>query len=114
MLLSNIELLRHIRDEVIFVLQATTDKTQEEVEKDPVLSRAIIRSLEIVGEASNKLDADFRGLYPHVEWNKIIATRHRLIHEYFGVDYDIVWGVIMEKLPDLLDDVNEIIAEHEQ
>lgn len=113
MLHSNIELLRHIRDEVSFVLDATKNKTQEELELDPVLSRAVERSLEIIGEASNKLDNEFRASYPHVEWSKIIRTRHRLIHEYFGVDYDIVWLIITEKLPDLLEDVTAIIASND-
>lgn len=46
---------------------------------DPILSRAIIRSLEIVGEASTKLDAEFKSAYPHIEWRKMANTRHRLI-----------------------------------
>ncbi|WP_316807328.1 DUF86 domain-containing protein [Pedobacter agri] len=50
----------------------------------------MIRSLEIIGEASSKLDEEFRSLHPHIEWRKITNTRNKLIHEYFGVDYDIV------------------------
>ncbi len=65
------------------------------------MSRAIVRSLEIIGEGSNKLDEEFKAKYPHIEWRKIINTRHKLIHDYFGVDYDIVWDIIINKLPDL-------------
>jgi len=101
MLVSNLELLRHIRDEVDFVLLATNNKTKEEVTEDAVLSRAVIRSLEIVGEASKKLDEEFKAIHPGVEWSKMARTRDRLIHDYFGVNYDIIWDIIQNKLPDL-------------
>ena len=108
---SDLELLKHIADEISFVLKATQDKTKETVINDPVLSRAIVRSLEIVCEASNKLDPDFKSDHPEIEWRKIISTRHKLIHDYFGVDYDIVWDIVSRKLPDLLDFIEQIIKE---
>jgi uncharacterized protein with HEPN domain len=61
----------------------------------------LIRSLEIKEEANSKLEDDFRALYPQIEWKKIINTRNKLIHDYFGVDYDIVWDIIINKLPNL-------------
>ncbi|MEE1943616.1 HepT-like ribonuclease domain-containing protein [Pedobacter sp. KR3-3] len=76
-------------DEVSFVLGATQGKEKDHVVNDPVLSRALIRSLEIIGEASAKVDPEFKSLYPNVEWRKMSNTRNRLIHDYFGVDYDI-------------------------
>ncbi|MHA4894013.1 HepT-like ribonuclease domain-containing protein [Pedobacter sp. PWIIR3] len=109
MLLSNIELLRHIVDEVIFVLKATENKDKDQFTNDPILSRAVIRSLEIIGEATTKLDPDFKINNPHVEWRKMANTRHRLIHDYFGVDYEIVWDIIISKLPQLHIDIAEII-----
>jgi len=93
------------------VLKATGGKDKETVINDPVLSRAVIRSLEIIGEASNKLDPDFKTEHPEIEWRKIIGTRHKLIHDYLGVDYDIVWDIISNKLPDLLDFIEQIIEE---
>jgi len=79
---------------------------------DPVLSRAIIRSLEIIGEASTKIDDDFKSIYPNIEWRKMSNTRNRLIHDYFGVDYDIVWDIIVSKLPDLEAEIQAIISEN--
>lgn len=108
---SNVELLKHILEEVSFILETTTDKTKEEVVIDPILSRALVRSLEIIGEASNKIDPDFAALYPHIEWRKMSGTRNRLIHDYFGIDYDIVWDIILSKLPNLKNDVEDIITE---
>jgi uncharacterized protein with HEPN domain len=109
MLPSNIELLRHILEEVSFILTTTKGKSKEAVVTDPILSRAIIRSLEIIGEASTKLDPAFKSSHPNIEWRKIITTRNRLIHDYFGVDYDIVWDIITSKLPDLESKIQAII-----
>jgi uncharacterized protein with HEPN domain len=112
MLPSSIELVKHILDEVSFILTTVKGKDKESVISDPVLSRAIIRSLEIVGEASTKLDPEFKASHPHIEWRKMANTRHRLIHDYFGVDYDIVWDIITTKLPDLETDIQSIISEN--
>lgn len=111
MLPSNFELLRHIVDEIIFTLAATKGESKKSTFANPVLSRAIVRSLEIIGEASNKLDPDFKSNHPEIEWRKIIGTRHRLIHDYFGVDNDIVWDIIKNKLPEILDFLEQIIQE---
>jgi uncharacterized protein with HEPN domain len=101
MQVSNLELLRHMQDEVTFVLQHTNGKTQREVIDDEILCRAIVRSLEILGEAARKLDDEFKARHPQIEWRKMAGTRDRLIHHYFGVDYDIVWDIIENKLPEL-------------
>ena len=61
----------------------------------------MVRSLEIIGEASKKLDDEFKSVNHHIEWKKIAGTRDKLIHDYFGIDYDIVWDIIQTKIPDL-------------
>ena len=106
---SNLELLRHIKDEVDFVLKTTNNKDKDVVINDAILARAIVRSLEIIGEASKKLDDEFKVKYPHVEWKKMAGTRNRLIHDYFGVDYDIVWDIVRTKLPDLQYYIDDIL-----
>lgn len=107
---SNIELLKHIIEETSFILVSTKGKIKDSVIEDPILSRAIVRSLEIVGEACTKIDTEFKALYPHIEWRKMSGTRNRLIHDYFGIDYDIVWNIIIEKLPTLKRDIQEILS----
>lgn len=114
MLQSNLELLKHITEEISFILENTAGKEKDIVVEDPVLSRAIVRSLEIIGEASNQLDPDFKADHPEIEWRKIVNTRNRLIHVYFGVDYDIVWDIITNKLHELLDFAEQIIEEGER
>ncbi len=109
---SNIELLRHILDEIVFILENTKDKNSTLIKDDPLLSRAVVRSLEIIGEASRKLDATFIMRYHHIEWRKISDTRNRLIHNYMGVDYDIVWNIITDKLPTLQLELESIVQEN--
>jgi uncharacterized protein with HEPN domain len=98
-------------DEVIFVLKYTNNKTKEQVIQDEVLCRALIRSLEIIGEVARKLDHDFKAMHANVEWRKMAGTRDRLIHDYFGVDYDIVWDIIENKLPELENQIRQILEQ---
>ena len=88
-------------------------KTKDNIIDDGLLNRAVIRSLEIIGEATKKLDDEFKNQYPHIEWKKMAGTRDKLIHDYFGVDYDIVWDIIENKLPDLQFFIEEIFAEND-
>jgi uncharacterized protein with HEPN domain len=68
-----------------------------------------VRSLEIIGEAAKSVPDTLRQKYAHVEWRAIAGMRDRLIHGYFGVDYDIVWDAVVNKVPMLEQDVMEII-----
>ncbi|MDQ6763543.1 MAG: DUF86 domain-containing protein [Bacteroidota bacterium] len=114
MLISNLELLHHMQDEVDFVLTKTKGKEKEEVLNDAVLCRALIRSLEIIGEVAKKVDAEFKAIYSHIEWRKIAGPRDKLIHDYFGIDYDIVWDIVETKLPDLQFHIKEIFDENDK
>jgi len=98
---SNIELVQHILVETTFILQHVENKTKEQVINDEVLCRAVVRSIEIIGEASKKIDDNFKSIHNHIEWKKMSGTRDKLIHDYFGIDYDIVWDIIESKIPDL-------------
>jgi uncharacterized protein with HEPN domain len=61
----------------------------------------VVRNLEIIGEAVKHLPKDVQKGYPHVEWKKIAGLRDILIHAYFGIDHDIVWDVVTNKIPEL-------------
>ena len=101
MLTSNIELVQHILVETTFILQHTENKAKEQLLNDEVLCRAVVRSLEIIGEASKKIDEEFKSIHNHIEWRKMSGTRDKLIHDYFGIDYDIVWDIIETIIQDL-------------
>ena len=69
--------------------------------RNETLKRAFVRSIEVIGEASKKLPDDIKAMQSDIEWRKVSGMRDRLIHDYFGVDYTIVWDVALNKLPDL-------------
>jgi uncharacterized protein with HEPN domain len=110
---SQAELLKHIIEECQFLLDACKDISKEEMIDDPVLSRAVVRSLEIIGEASKKSDPDFKTLHPEIEWRKMAATRDVMIHAYFGIDYDIVWDIVTDKIPELTVRIEAILKQYE-
>jgi uncharacterized protein with HEPN domain len=94
----DIELIKHILEETSFILNHTAELSREDYLSDEVLCRASIRSLEIIGEATKKLSDEFKKNYPGIEWKKIAGTRDKLIHDYYGIDYDIVWDIISSKI----------------
>ena len=60
---------------------------------------SVVRNLEIIGEAANRLPQDFRTQYPEIKWPQIIGLRHRIVHDYFNIDVEIVWQIIQTDLP---------------
>jgi uncharacterized protein with HEPN domain len=106
---SNFELVRHIFDECKFIITHTQGKTENQVLDDKVLVKALERSIEIIGEATKKIDDEFKSIHPHIEWRKMAGTRDHLIHHYFGVDYDILWDIIENKIPELHQSIKEIL-----
>ena len=107
---SQPEFLRHMLDECSFILEAVKNKTQEDVVSDSTLSRALVRSLEIIGEAAKRVEADFKLKYVQIDWREMSRMRDKLIHDYFGVDYDIVYNTIRNDIPQLHHELQRIIA----
>ncbi len=108
---SPTEFLKHIRDEAQYLADVSSDLTKKEFLSDQTLTRAFIRSLEIIGEASKRVPNDFRNIHPEINWRKMAGMRDHLIHGYFGVDLDIVWDVLRTEIPTLIPIVEKLIAE---
>ena len=109
MSLSPRELIRHILDEIDYILAQIPNTDFDSFVKNATLKRAFVRSIEIIGEASKKLPEDVKSKQPDIEWRKVAGMRDRLIHDYFGVDYTIVWDVATTKLPDLREKLQSLL-----
>jgi len=103
--------LRHILVESDYLSGQCSGLKLEEFKKNETLRRAFVRSLEIIGEAAKKVPDDFRVRYPSVEWKAMTGMRDRLIHGYFGVDYDLVWDVVQNRIPVLRDQISSILKD---
>ena len=79
--------------------------------QNETLKRAFVRSLEIIGEATKKISIEFKSDWNEVEWKNMAGMRDRLIHDYMGINYNIVWDVVTNKLPDLKIKIDRIIEE---
>jgi len=110
-MLSNEDRIRltHMLDAAIKAINATQGKTKEDLENDELLALALVRLLEIIGEAAKAVSEDVRSCYQSIPWRQIAGTRDRLIHGYFNVDMDIVWSIIKMDLPALVNELNRIL-----
>jgi uncharacterized protein with HEPN domain len=99
--LSPPEYIRHMLDEIDYILSRISNMDFDSFVRDETLKRAFVRSIEVIGEASKKLPEDIKAMQPDIEWRKVSGIRDRLIHDYFGIDYTIVWDVALNKLPEL-------------
>ncbi len=105
-----IEYLKHINDECNFILSVITeDVSWDDFIEDEVLKRAVVRSLEIIGEASKKITADVKIKWSTIKWKNMAGMRDRLIHDYMGINYLIVWDVVKNKIPELSQQIKEVI-----
>jgi len=102
-------LLHHILDEVGYLLSLKKLDSGEQLRSDETLSRAVVRSLEVIGEAASKIDPELRAVHSEVPWPKMVAIRNRLIHGYMGINYNIVVSVLRNEIPALQSQIEEIL-----
>lgn len=102
--------MRHIRD-AIARIETYTAQGREAFFANTMVQDAVIRNLEVIGEAVRSLPPDLRRRHPEIPWRSITALRNVLIHEYFGVDLEIVWRVVQRRLPALKRHIDAMLAD---
>lgn len=100
--------LEHIIESIEALEKYSQNLSKEDFSNSLLIQDAICRRLEIIGEAANKLDDEFKEKNPVVPWNKIVGMRNLLIHEYFQVDLDQVWNTIQKSIPELKKQILQI------
>ncbi len=107
-----IDLLRHILAECDYIVSVITPgMTQDEMLRNETLKRAVVRSLEIIGEATKKIPADIKLRWNDISWKNMAGMRDRLIHDYMGINYYIVWDVVKNIIPEIREQVSTVIEE---
>ena len=101
--------LKHILDATELIEEFIKDYTKKRFLEDKLVQSAVIRQIEIIGEAAKNIPASFRKNYPKIPWVDIVGMRDKLIHLYFGVDLERVWLVITEDIPILSRQIQEIL-----
>lgn len=110
---SQLAYLQHVRDALGAVIEYTVGGREAFLESR-MMQDAVVRNLEVIGEAAKGLDADTRARAPQVPWRRIAGMRDALIHHYFGVDLEVVWRVVEVEVPSLLVVVEKLIEDLER
>jgi uncharacterized protein with HEPN domain len=100
--------LRHMLDSAMEAVELIQGKSRTDLSTNRVLSLALVRLLEIVGEAASKVTTDTRQQTPSIPWSEIISLRHRLIHGYDTINMDILWKILADDLPALIAQLKKI------
>ena len=107
----DLDTLHDIQDAIGRAIDYTNGMTWEDYLRDPKTQDAVVRNLEVLGEAAKDLSDEMRARYPAIPWRDMMGTGDRLIHHYFGIYQEIVWQIVQQDLPDLKSQIIQIISE---
>ena len=102
--------LRHAVDALVSTTHFTEGRQREDLDKDEMLTFALVYAVQIVGEAVSKLSIEFSDQHPEIPWATIIGMRHRLVHAYSDIDYDILWTTVTEAAPEPLAPIKPLLG----
>ena len=102
--------VRHILDAAREAVAFLNGRSRSDLDTDRKLNLSLVRLLEIIGEAARGISQQFREAHPDLTWKKMVGMRDRLIHGYFDVNLDVVWGTIKDDLPPLIEKLEKIVT----
>ena len=109
---SYLPYLKHILDECLYIQSVVNNEMEiDTFLMDETLKRAVTRSLSIIGEATKKIPADVKYAWQSTSWRQMVGMRDRLVHDYMGVNYYIVWDVAKNIIPELTKQIKDVISD---
>ncbi|MDO9538372.1 MAG: DUF86 domain-containing protein [Thermoplasmata archaeon] len=108
---GDIEFLKDVDEAIKRIMDYTYGIDYEDILEDTKTQDAVLRNMEIIGEAVKNTSSDFKQKHKKIEWKKIAGMRDKVIHFYFGVNWDIVWDVVNNKLPILGEEIMKLLEE---
>ena len=103
--------LQHIPDAIAFIEKFSTGKSKEDFCNDFMYRFSVERQLEIIGEAANNLSSSIKFKYTEVPWLQIISFRNFIVHEYFGLDLELVWNIVVKHIPEFKVQAGKILTD---
>jgi uncharacterized protein with HEPN domain len=104
-------LLEDMLESALKIKRYTVEQDIDSFVNDEKTIDAVVRNFEIIGEAANRIDPDFRTTNSEIEWKRIRGFRNRIVHDYFGIDYEIVWTIVENDIGELINQLQELIKD---
>lgn len=105
--------IRHMRDAGREILEFMTGSSQSSFATNRMLQLAVVKDLEIIGEAANNISDECQSRHPYIPWRAMVGMRNRLVHAYFGINLDVIWQTVQQDLPPLIDSLERALQELE-
>lgn len=103
--------LRHILDAIALIEEYVHGLSENEFLTHSMTKDAVAREIEIIGEAANNISGEFQGKHPKMPWKKMTGIRNKIIHEYFNVNFSVVWDTVQEDIPLLKRAIKKLLSE---
>ena len=103
--------LRHMLEYAREAVELIKGKSRESLDSERLLGLALVRLMEILGEAANRVSLEYQSRHPSIPWSQIVSLRNRLIHGYDSVDMDILWQILKHDLPGLIEELQKIFSQ---